>query len=87
MTSEKLYESDLLQQLTDVLTLNFTVERDDDLEELPSEGATKVTREIKKTFRYQQLQELQSKLMLVAGKAEKGKEDVERFTLVINIVI
>lgn len=86
MTSEKLYESDLLQLLTDVLTLNFTVERDDDLEELPSEGATNVTREIKKTFRYQQLQELQSKLMLVAGKAEKGKEDVERFTLVINIV-
>ena len=37
----------------------------------------------RKTYTFQQLQDLQSKLMLVAGKAEKGKDDVDTFTEVL----
>ena len=33
-------------------------------------------------YNYEQLHDLQSRLMLVAGKAEKGKDDVDRFMLV-----
>jgi hypothetical protein len=33
-------------------------------------------------YKYEQLHDLQSRLMLVAGKAEKGKDDVDRFMLV-----
>ena len=33
----------------------------------------------KMVFTYDQLNDLQSKLMLVAGKAEKSRQDVERF--------
>lgn len=33
----------------------------------------------RKLYRYDQLHDLQSRLMLVAGKAEKGKDDVDRF--------
>lgn len=33
-------------------------------------------------YKYEQLLDLQSRLMLVAGKAEKGKEEVDRFMLV-----
>ena len=33
-----------------------------------------------KTYGFQDLQNLQSKLMLVAGKAEKGKDNVDTFT-------
>ncbi|KAL5009497.1 hypothetical protein ScPMuIL_011802, partial [Solemya velum] len=33
------------------------------------------------SYTFTRLQDLQSRLMLVAGKAEKGKEDVERFTM------
>ena len=33
-------------------------------------------------YKYDQLHDLQSRLMLVAGKAEKGKDDVDRFMLV-----
>eukprot|EP00105_Crassostrea_gigas_P007930 XP_011422347.1 PREDICTED: E3 ubiquitin-protein ligase rnf213-alpha isoform X2 [Crassostrea gigas] len=40
-----------------------------------------------KRYQYKELQELQSKLMLVAGKAEMGKDDVERFTIVLDAVI
>lgn len=36
----------------------------------------------RRRYRYKELQELESKLMLIAGKAEKGKEDVDRFTMV-----
>ena len=40
--------------------------------------------ELKQTKYYSinELKDLQSKLMLIAGKAEKGKEDVERFVRV-----
>ncbi|XP_061169142.1 E3 ubiquitin-protein ligase RNF213-like [Saccostrea echinata] len=38
-------------------------------------------------YQYKDLQELQSKLMLVAGKAEKGKEDVDRFTMILDSVV
>jgi hypothetical protein len=33
-------------------------------------------------YSYAQLHDLQSRLMLVAGKAEMGKDDVDRFILV-----
>jgi hypothetical protein len=33
-------------------------------------------------YNYAQLHDLQSRLMLVAGKAEMGKDDVDRFILV-----
>lgn len=36
-----------------------------------------------KVYTYSDLKELQGKLMLVAGKAEKGKEDVDGFVEVI----
>ncbi|CAG2215370.1 RNF213 [Mytilus edulis] len=37
-----------------------------------------------KSYRYEQLHDLQSRLMLVTGKAEKGKDDVDRFMLKID---
>lgn len=36
-------------------------------------------------YKFKELQELQSKLMLVAGKADMDNEDVEQFTLVSYI--
>lgn len=33
-------------------------------------------------YKYDQLLDLQSRLMLVAGKAEQGKDEVDRFMLV-----
>lgn len=33
-------------------------------------------------YTYDQLKDLQSRLMLVAGEAEKGRDSVERFNLV-----
>ncbi|XP_022800357.1 E3 ubiquitin-protein ligase rnf213-alpha-like [Stylophora pistillata] len=36
-------------------------------------------KEQKKTYSIDELKDLQSKLMLIAGKAEKGKDDVEQF--------
>ncbi|XP_061169263.1 E3 ubiquitin-protein ligase RNF213-like isoform X1 [Saccostrea echinata] len=42
---------------------------------------------LRKKYKYKELQELQSKLMLVAGKAEMGKDDVERFTSVFDAVV
>ena len=33
-------------------------------------------------YTYSELLDLQSRLMLVAGQAEKGKEDVDRFIMV-----
>ncbi|XP_061169274.1 E3 ubiquitin-protein ligase rnf213-alpha-like [Saccostrea echinata] len=38
-------------------------------------------------YQYKELQELQSKLMLVAGKAEQGRDDVERFTIVYDAIV
>ncbi|KAL3881517.1 hypothetical protein ACJMK2_027949 [Sinanodonta woodiana] len=37
-------------------------------------------------YTFEQLQDLQSRLMLVAGKAEQGKDDVDRFMLVFDSV-
>lgn len=42
---------------------------------------------LRKKYKYKELQELQSKLMLVAGKAEMGRMDVERFTIVRKLVL
>ena len=39
-----------------------------------------------KVYTYQQLNDLQSRLMLVAGKATEGKEQVDRF-VEVNIAI
>ncbi|XP_021363650.1 E3 ubiquitin-protein ligase rnf213-alpha-like, partial [Mizuhopecten yessoensis] len=41
----------------------------------------------RKLYHYDQLHDLQSRLMLVAGKAEMGKEDVDRFTLILDSVV
>ena len=38
-----------------------------------------------KTYSVDELKDLQSKLMLIAGKAEKGKDDVEQFVRVSEI--
>ncbi|KAK3585578.1 hypothetical protein CHS0354_036765 [Potamilus streckersoni] len=38
-------------------------------------------------YTFEQLQDLQSRLMLVAGKAEQGKDDVDRFMLVFDSVM
>ena len=43
------------------------------------EGSEK---EQRKTYSIDELNDLQSKLMLIAGKAEKGKDDVEQFVRV-----
>lgn len=40
---------------------------------------------MQRVYKYKELQELQSKLMLVAGKADLENEDVEQFTLVSHI--
>ncbi|XP_052061725.1 E3 ubiquitin-protein ligase RNF213-like [Mytilus californianus] len=40
-----------------------------------------------KYYRYEQLHDLQSRLMLVAGKAEQGKDDVERFMLTLDSIV
>lgn len=37
----------------------------------------------RRSYSYEQLHDLQSRLMLVAGKAELGKDDVDRFLLVM----
>ncbi|XP_033741838.1 E3 ubiquitin-protein ligase rnf213-alpha-like [Pecten maximus] len=41
----------------------------------------------RKLYHYDMLHDLQSRLMLVAGKAEKGKDDVDRFTLILDSVV
>lgn len=38
---------------------------------------------LKREYNYEKLHDLQSRLMLVAGKAEMGKDDVDRFILVM----
>ena len=42
-------------------------------------------KEKRKTYSIDELKDLQSKLMLIAGKAEKGKDDVEQFVRVSEI--
>ena len=45
-------------------------------------------KEQRKTYSIDELKDLQSKLMLIAGKAEKGKDDVGQFVMVSeNIII
>ena len=59
-------DSILLQKVEDVVRLQLPPESNDD-------------RENPRSYTVQQLNDLQSKLMLVAGKAEKGKDEVDRF--------
>ena len=40
-----------------------------------------------KTYSLDELKDLQSKLMLIAGKAERGKDEVERFAKVSKLPI
>lgn len=40
-----------------------------------------------RNYTFSQLQDLQSRLMLVAGKAEKGTASVDRFTMVCFVRI
>lgn len=37
-----------------------------------------------RTYTFAQLQDLQSRLMLVAGKAQEGRESIDRFTMVMQ---
>ena len=46
---------------------------------LPAETKEDNQEEELRYYTLQQLNDLQSKLMLVAGKAEKGKDEVDRF--------
>lgn len=63
-----------MQALKEVLTLNVVQDVDsDDVESL---------RVNTRRYKYDQLLDLQSRLMLVAGKAEQGKDEVDRFMLV-----
>ncbi|XP_052086034.1 E3 ubiquitin-protein ligase RNF213-like [Mytilus californianus] len=80
--------------LTDVLKLSVSQEKENDAckEELEMNSEerkeTFVSKtEEKKKYNYQQLQDLQSRLMLVAGKAEKGNDEVERFTMILDSVV
>ena len=59
-------EDILLQKVEDVVKLQLPPESKDDQEN-------------PRNYTVQQLNDLQSKLMLVAGKAEKGKGEVDRF--------
>ncbi|XP_076109129.1 E3 ubiquitin-protein ligase rnf213-alpha-like [Mytilus galloprovincialis] len=60
-------------QLTDVQELIVTEKK---------EGKT-----LRREYNYEQLHDLQSRLMLVAGKAEMGKDDVDRFILILDSVV
>ncbi|XP_062591685.1 E3 ubiquitin-protein ligase rnf213-alpha-like, partial [Saccostrea cucullata] len=59
--------------ISDVLQLH--VQKDEQGSRLP------------RRYQFKELQELQSKLMLVAGKAELGSDDVERFTIVFDAIV
>ena len=61
----------ILKTLSEVLELRVT--------------ETEGQRSQRNHYKYEQLHDLQSRLMLVAGKAEKGKDDVDRFMLVCLI--
>jgi hypothetical protein len=61
----------ILKTLSEVLELRVT--------------ETEGQRSQRNHYKYEQLHDLQSRLMLVAGKAEKGKDDVDRFMLVCVI--
>lgn len=71
------------QTLENVLQLHVQEDAKDpqnteDTQDSEDTGKCKVQRK----YKHKELQELQSKLMLVAGKAEMGKDDVDRFTIV-----
>ncbi|CAC5422256.1 RNF213 [Mytilus coruscus] len=42
---------------------------------------------LRRNYSFDQLHDLQSRLMLVAGKAALGKDDVDRFTLILDAVV
>ncbi|XP_046556283.1 E3 ubiquitin-protein ligase rnf213-alpha-like [Haliotis rubra] len=42
---------------------------------------------LSRRYTYSQLVDLQSRLMLVAGQAEKGKEDMDHFTMVLDGIV
>lgn len=64
----------MIKALKDVLALSVIHEGSSETED---------TDDIKEiNYKYEQLLDLQSRLMLVAGKAEKGKDEVDRFMLV-----
>lgn len=67
-----IYLFDMFKSVDDVLQLHVQDESQE--------------QRLRRKYHYKELQELQSKLMLVAGKAEKGKEDVDRFTLVRELI-
>ncbi|CAC5415227.1 RNF213 [Mytilus coruscus] len=47
----------------------------------------KTERSMIRRYSFQKLDDLQSRLMLVAGKADKGKESVDRFMLIFDSVV
>lgn len=67
--------SDLIhpQVLKDILELSVKEQ---------SDKQTETGKQHFRSYTFSQLQDLQSRLMLVAGKAEKGSDSVDRFTMV-----
>jgi len=76
------------QSLDSVIQLKMRVEKGSPSEEDGSGGSSEQSEKMKwQTLSLQQLNDLQSKLMLVAGKALEGKEQVDRFVEVIEITL
>jgi len=66
-----------------VIQLKMRTERNDANTEDDGCSSEQAEKERWQTLNLQQLNDLQSKLMLVAGKASEGKEQVDRFVEVI----
>ena len=64
-----LYYELCVQTLEEVLLLKVPPEKQKDIKDSSKW----------RTYKYEKLKDLQSKLMLVAGKAAQGKEQVDRF--------
>jgi len=65
--------------LDSVIQLKMRIDRGGASAEDGSCSAEQAEKEKWQSFSLQQLNDLQSKLMLVAGKASEGKEQVDRF--------
>jgi len=75
------------RSLENIIQLKLRLEKDDS--EVETESINRDSVEVKEkekfqTLNLQQLNDLQSKLMLVAGKAQEGKKDVERFVEILD---
>jgi len=74
----------MFQSLDSVIQLKMRIDKGDAGAEDDSGRSELAERAKWQTLSLQQLNDLQSKLMLVAGKASEGKEQVDRFVEVIE---